>query len=218
MPIPPPPPEEPVSPATLSTLAGLLRRLYQERMSSLLGRPYKLTTKDKEIKIWDKVAAVCHRMKADAASFLQAQFEETQNKQGPYVNQLTGEHAARCYQTYRTRCRGFEPQSDSSTEPQDLTPPAHVELESAIKSIAEQCLKAAGTCNPLDPKVQAIFFHEYTGIPAILRCALCGDDPEVFRKYGEEARRLLASDPAMQNAMRVVNLPVNEILNYQPNN
>jgi hypothetical protein len=219
---PPPPPQAPANPATIKVLAGNLRREYIEKMRQLTGnKTYKPKTKDNEPAVWEKVAAVCHRLNARFDSFLQAQFEETKNKGGPYVNQLTGDYAASCYLTYKNRCQGpameAGPTATAPTEPPDFTIPADRDLELSLASIADQCMKAAGTCNPLDPKVQAIFFHEYSGIPPVLRCALCGDDPEVFRKYGKQARAALEGDSPMQNAMRVLGLPVHEILNYQSN-
>jgi hypothetical protein len=187
----------------LACAVGLqVRTQYIEQKTARMGRKFHPNPKWDTPVFWTEVGLLCIKIDARPDLFVTAQFEFTQQPDGPFFNALRGKGAVSRYSAWVRTHRPREYRPSTVDMDVDLD-----EITATMQAAVADSRSVFPDRNMLEAMRSSMIMT-----PAWLRILLYPGDEEIRRTFGERGALELLQNPVLQRQCRAVGLPVGPTL------
>lgn len=185
-------------------LAPLLRRAFIDRKTRAMRRPYRINPRHDDLESWQKTGELCYQLRATPEQYMDALFDESREKHGPFPNALSGAWARKAYIKWAAiHCPGQDRSGDVNL--QDMG-----QIESDLKTAMSEAEKF------FSGDTIAAARSALTTIAPYMRLLMAPNDPETWEMWGDIGGPDFLHNPVLVKQADSLGLPVGIVLSKLP--
>ena len=203
-------------------IAEELRSTYRRRKAERIKRRYRPKPRHDTMTMWEKAAEICMQLNANAEDFVNAAFEQSELKEGPYPRMLHSVKASQWYKAYmavrpKVRNPDIPKEKGIIEDVPEVGAADQATFEADVIMTMQKIARVSGQPmrgRDMTPEQLDVLKDAFVPIPFYIRVLMGYPCEEIMEKWGQEGIDFLIKRPNFKRQAELHEYPVGDILTW----